>query len=74
MPRLPAVAASLPLRPAPGSPLYFSVPKLSGYDVEIGRNFGGKFNYSCAGSVFNTSCVLIGSSARVRGAGLRRAG
>lgn len=49
----------------PGSPLFFSVPKLAGYDVEIGRNFGGRFNYSCPGSAVEGSCVLL-VSAQVR--------
>lgn len=47
---------------AAGSPLFFSVPKLSGYDVEVGRNFGGKFNYTCANSVTAGSCVLLGTA------------
>lgn len=50
-----------------GSPLFFSVPKLTGYDVEVGRNFGGRFNYSCPGSNANDSCVIEGS-AQVLGA------
>ncbi|KAI3430778.1 hypothetical protein D9Q98_009190 [Chlorella vulgaris] len=45
-----------------GSPLFFSVPKLAGYDVEIGRNFGGRFNYSCPGSAVEGSCVLLVSA------------
>lgn len=45
-----------------GSPLFFSVPKLSGYDVEIGRNFGGKFNYSCPASEVEGACVLFGGA------------
>ncbi|PSC71778.1 serine threonine-kinase [Micractinium conductrix] len=48
-----------------GSPLFFSVPKLSGYDVDIGRNFGGKFNYTCAGSMVEKSCVIAGSAQEV---------
>lgn len=47
---------------AAGSPLFFKVPKLTGYDVEIGRNFGGKFNYTCPRTFFNASCVLTGTA------------
>jgi hypothetical protein len=38
------------------------VPKLSGYDVEIGRNFGGKFNYTCPGTLWDGGCVLTGDA------------
>jgi hypothetical protein len=45
-----------------GTPLFFSVPKLTGYDVEVGRNMGGKFNYTCTATIFQGSCVMIGSA------------
>ncbi|KAI7845368.1 hypothetical protein COHA_001075 [Chlorella ohadii] len=45
-----------------GTPLFFSVPKLTGYDVEVGRNMGGKFNYTCTATIFPGSCVIIGTA------------
>ncbi|KAL4436406.1 hypothetical protein ABPG77_009968 [Micractinium sp. CCAP 211/92] len=45
-----------------GSPLFFSVPKLSGYDVEVGRNFGGRFSYSCPQSLANNTCLIVGDA------------
>ena len=45
-----------------GAPWVFEVPELTGFQVAVGHNFGGHYNYPCATSKVANACVVVGSA------------